>query len=154
MSRLNDAAFENIVRKRTHTALNEKENAFVEAHAEDSNEELLEYLKKCAVKIGHTPNESELIGGKLITQRFGAWTRATDAAGLPRPRQAPHSEHRMIFKEEMKHQRELMRKAKEEKRKANIERMNRSKARQQTEKQERISPAIQSGSIPQSHGTG
>lgn len=55
------------------------------AHAADTDEQLLTYLRQCAIHLGHTPWPREITGGSFIEQRFGTWKAALLKAKLPRP---------------------------------------------------------------------
>jgi hypothetical protein len=56
---------------------------FAERHAEDTDEQLLEYLRQCALELGHPPTTREIIGGSYISERFVAWRIALWRAELP-----------------------------------------------------------------------
>lgn len=58
------------------------ESAFAAAHAGDSDETLLSYLKDCAVALNHIPTKKEVIGCRYLKQRFGPWNRVLEKAGL------------------------------------------------------------------------
>ena len=66
-------------------ALDAQEQEFQDAHAADTDEHLLTYLRQCAVSLGHTPWPREIVGGRFIEQRFGTWKTALLKAKLPRP---------------------------------------------------------------------
>ena len=74
--------FNFIKQERIKAALEEKERNFAAAHSESSREELSGYLRACADSLGHTPGPMEIIGSRVILERFGTWTAAVDAAGL------------------------------------------------------------------------
>lgn len=59
-----------------------KETAFAAAHADDSDEELLAYLRDCAAALGHIPTKNEVIGCRYLKQRLGPWNRVLETAGL------------------------------------------------------------------------
>ena len=99
-----DEWFQAKVNARVKASLEQQEKQFAEDHKHDTNEQLLQYLREFSVKLGRTPNPSEIIGGQFIFRRFGGWDCAVDAAGLRRPGPKPQPTHRMIFKEEYKRQ--------------------------------------------------
>lgn len=121
-------AFENIMRKRTEEALAEKQAAFAELHRNDTDIELLCYLRKCAREIGHSPNVCEVIGGSYLYQRFGNWDNALRMAGLKKPGKAPDLHRRWIYKQEKQRQLELFH---ENKRKRMQEKEMRMKEKQE-----------------------
>lgn len=85
-------------------ALGAKQRNFAIEHEADTEDELLEYLKSCAERIGHSPNPCEVIGGEYIAMRFNGWENAVSAVGLPAPGIPPRFENRLIYKEEAKRQ--------------------------------------------------
>ena len=54
-------------------------------HHNDSDEELLTYIRSCAEKLGHTPVKSEVEGSYYLCKRFISWPLALTAAQLPLP---------------------------------------------------------------------
>ena len=82
--------FNFIKQERIKAALEEKERNFAAAHSESSREELSGYLRICAESLGHTPGPMEVIGSRVILERFGTWAAAVEASGLSPmvPRQA------------------------------------------------------------------
>lgn len=83
-----------------NSAMKEKETAFLETHGDDSNEQLLDYLRSCARRLGHTPYQKEIYGSFLLTQRFGSWSRAVNAAGLREPTHQISREQCCIYVDE------------------------------------------------------
>ena len=61
----------------------ERDARWGEAHCNMTDEELLSYLRQCALELGHTPYSYEVVGGKYLSQRFGGWGMAIYRAGLP-----------------------------------------------------------------------
>ena len=117
--------FENILRKRTEEALAQKQREFASVHQNDTDEELISYLRRCAEEIGHTPNACEVIGGAYLHRRLGGWDRALRLAGLGRPGQAPDFQRRWIYKQEKQRQIDLHR---AEKRRKQLEKQRRKEA--------------------------
>lgn len=92
------------VTTRTYKALADREASFPAEHKDDTDEQLLDYLRKCARLEKKTPHQSEVVGGKYISVRLGNWDRAVCLAGLP-PTGTPADYRRCrIFKEEFKQQ--------------------------------------------------
>lgn len=52
-------------------------------HEQDSDEELLAYVRKCAEELGHSPFTKEVVGGTYLTVRFGSWPMVLQCAELP-----------------------------------------------------------------------
>lgn len=75
--------FERNVAKRTVAALEARDAAFAEKHADTPLEELAQYLVRRANMLRHTPVPCEIDGGEFIEQRFGSWDAALRAACLP-----------------------------------------------------------------------
>ena len=117
--------FENILRKRTEEALAKQQREFEIVHREDTDEELIDYLRRCAEEIGHAPNACEVIGGAYLHRRLGGWDRALWLAGLGRPGQAPDFHRRWIYRQEKQRQIDLH---KAEKRRKQLEKQQRKEA--------------------------
>lgn len=77
-----DVWFDQQVEQRTKKALHQKQIEFASAHKEDTNEQLLTYVRQAALELGYTPNAGEMIGGEYISSRFGNWGQVVQAAGL------------------------------------------------------------------------
>lgn len=91
-----------LIEQRTIAGLKEKNKQFAVDHAQDTKEQLLEYLRQMAQELGKTPAQNEIIGGGYIGYRFGSYINAVVAAGLPKPKTAPSPEKRKIYKDEQK----------------------------------------------------
>lgn len=130
--------FENTARKRAMRALSGKEYAFPEEHAQDSNEELLRYLKACAKEIGRSPAVCEVIGGNYIAKRFGSWERALWFVGLPKPKPAPKYERRLIFRRELEFQKQKFLEEKKMIRTAREEKYEEAREKAEEEKMRRL----------------
>lgn len=124
-ARTNRDVFENILRKRTEETLAEQQRTFEAIHRNDTDAELIAYLRSCAEAIGHAPNACEVIGGTYLHQRFGSWDRALRLAGLGRPGQAPEFQRRWIYKQEKQRQLDLH---KAEKSRKQLEKQQRKEA--------------------------
>ena len=77
---------ENIISREEKRGLNEErralEDKFTEEHKKDSNEELLDIVRKKAEELGRAPKKHEVIGFVCIKMRFGPWPRVLEKAGL------------------------------------------------------------------------
>lgn len=74
--------YESVIRKMVVQALDEQEMNFSRDHAFDSEEQLLSYIREQAEILHYAPRFKEIIGWKLITERFGSWGNAIEKAGL------------------------------------------------------------------------
>lgn len=63
----------------------EQDMVWGESHEEDTDDQLLEYLRCCAQELGHTPVVREVEGGGYIAKRFINWPLALQLAQLPLP---------------------------------------------------------------------
>ena len=80
-----NAIYDATIRRMTACALEEAENRFAVGHAQDTEQQLADYLRKYADELGHTPWPREIPGGVTIQTRFGSWEAAVAEAGLPFP---------------------------------------------------------------------
>ena len=83
--------------KRTHIL-----RPLAQTHGDASDEELLDYVRGEAARLGMTPNAGEIIGGHFIAVRFGCWKNVVTAAGLVPPKKQKPLPKRQIFKEELR----------------------------------------------------
>ncbi len=63
----------------------ERDIAWGEEHKDDSDAELIVYVKDCAASLGRTPYVKEVLGGEYIRNRFVSWSIVLQEAGLPLP---------------------------------------------------------------------
>lgn len=98
---------------RTKEALRKRNAEFAREHSGTSDEELLEYVREQAERLGFTPNAGEIIGGEYISSRFGGWNSVVALAGLRAPKGQPPITKRQIYKEEFKRQARLFKKERE-----------------------------------------
>lgn len=71
------------IAQRTKDALEARDEAFAEKHAETPLPELARYLARQAQMLRHSPAPCEVDGGAFIAQRFGSWDATLRAACLP-----------------------------------------------------------------------
>ena len=74
--------YDAVIRKMVQQALESQEESFAGVHASDSDEQLIQYIKKQTAILGYTPRYKEIIGWQLIEQRFGSWEGALQKANL------------------------------------------------------------------------
>ena len=114
--------YEAVIRKMVNQALEEQEERFEEIHGKDTDEALILYLQDGARELGYSPRYKEIIGWRLLEQRFGGWNEALQKAGLiPAPRCPVTKLPRIV--EETEKQKELYRQKKAEKKLKNKQRM-------------------------------
>ena len=77
------------VAKRARAALDARDAAFAEKHADTPLNELAHYLRRQADMLRRTPGPCEVDGGAFIEQRFGSWEAACKAAYLCPPIRLP-----------------------------------------------------------------
>lgn len=101
-----------------NVAMKEKNAAFLEEHRNDTDEQLLDYLRACARKLGHTPHPGEVYGRCLLIQRFRSWENAVSAAGLTNPVHQISREQCRIYTEELRIQERMFKENREKDRAA------------------------------------
>lgn len=106
--------YESVIRKMVLQALEEQEIQFTRDHAFDSDEQLLVYIREQAELLHYAPRYKEIIGWKLITERFGSWGQAIEKAGLCIRSTCPVASLPRI-QQEVKKQKEIYRQRKAEK---------------------------------------
>jgi hypothetical protein len=121
-------------------ALEEKETAFSQAHAADTDAQLLDYLRICAVNLGHTPYPKEIVGGKLLLARFGTWENALRSAKLPQPTTPNKASTFALVIQETKHQEEVYRQKKVMKKQKYQQRLQAQKKKREQNRQKDASP--------------
>lgn len=122
----------------TNAAIRRKNAEFAAAHRDDSDEQLADYLRQCAQELGHSPYPREVFGGGMIAERFGGWSKALTAAGLPYPTHHVTDKGRRIYHKTMKEQSRVFDERQAQKREA-IRAANQEKAAvAQAEKQARL----------------
>lgn len=77
--------YEATIKRMVNEALKAQEQEFACNRGNDSDEQLLGYLRFCASLLGHTPWPREIVGGSMIEARFGSWETALANAKLPMP---------------------------------------------------------------------
>lgn len=63
-----------------------QETTWAEAHRDDTDGELIAYVRECADSLGRTPFAREVLGSEYIRQRIGGWPEVLALAGLPLPK--------------------------------------------------------------------
>lgn len=107
--------YEATIRRMVLQALEDQEQKFRQDHEADTNEQLLDYLRACAVCLNHSPWPGEIVGGSMIEERFGTWNRALSLAKLPVPHTSNQQKTFARFQEEVEQQKVVYRQRKAEK---------------------------------------
>ena len=126
-------ALKKVLTQCTLLALSRRNVEFVLAHQADSKQQLADYLRQCRAELGHIPGRTEVIGGDLIELRFRGWAKALCASGVP-AEQAVRRVHPALtktdlFQKEFEAQRQLDKRTKAERKKANLEQAKQDKLR-------------------------
>ena len=73
---------ENKVRARVQARLEESNETFLQAHGDDTDEELMEFVRDQASALGRMPHPLELPGGIYLHKRLGDWDTLALTLGL------------------------------------------------------------------------
>ena len=110
-----NAIYNAVIKRMVRESLEQKEEDFVIAHAQDSDAELLTYLRRCAAELRHSPWPGEIVGWQYLTERFGDWGEMLKKAHLPMPTTSNKVSSFQLVLEETKYQKQVYRQRKEEK---------------------------------------
>ena len=92
--------FERNVAKRTVAALEARDAAFAEKHADTPLAHLAQYVSNRAELLRHTPVPCEIDGGTFIEERFGGWAAVLEMAHLRPPAKEPKLKDTARYKRE------------------------------------------------------
>ena len=135
---------ENQIAKRTRAALEARDAAFAERHAETPLLQLAQYLRRCADTLKHSPSPNEVDGGDFIEQRFGSWEAAMWKARLSPPTSMRKLKDTARYKQEKAIQEPLYREERKKKWALKCERKEQAK-REKRPRSTRKEPHRQSG---------
>lgn len=110
-----NAIYNAVIKRMVRESLEQKEEDFAIAHAQDSDAELLTYLRRCAAELRHSPWPKEIVGWKYLTERFEDWNEMLKRAHLPMPTTPNKVSSFQLVIEETKYQKLVYRQKKEEK---------------------------------------
>lgn len=106
-----DAAKEQRIQKDTEGRIKEMERqsrdmVWGTEHAQDTDTQLVDYVRRCAKELGHSPNAQEVLGAAYIAQRFGSWAVVLTISGLPLPKgvKAPNPKTLKSYLERIKNE--------------------------------------------------
>ena len=122
--------YEATIKRMVNEALEAQEQEFSASRGADSNEQLLRYLCFCAGVLGHTPWPREIVGGRLIEQRFQTWKNAIVMAKLPMPSTPDKITGFSRYAEEVERQKALYREKKAAKKQKAQQRLKTRKEKQ------------------------
>lgn len=106
----NGSWFSRKVAERTTQEIARQNAEFARIHQDDSDRQLLDYVRNCVQQLGFTPNAREIIGGEYIGNRMGGWKRVLEhLPDLPKPGPVPHREKCLIYRQEYQRQMEAFR---------------------------------------------
>ena len=128
--------YESVIRKMVMQALEEQETQFSGEHARDTDEQLLDYIRQQTEILGYAPRYKEIIGWKLISERFGNWGDAVEKAGLRIRTSCPVSKLPRM-EAEVEKQKEIYRQRKAEKKLQSEQRRLRQEARKKASQQKK-----------------
>lgn len=111
-----------VIRKMVNQALEEQEDAFEQIPRSDPEDALVAYLQHCAEVLGYSPRYKEIVGWRLLEQRFGGWNAALQQAELVPAVRCPVTKLPRII-EETEKQKEIYRQRKAEKKLRNRQRL-------------------------------
>ena len=111
-----NAIYNAVISRMARESLDQKEESFVQAHVQDSDAELLEYLRKCAAELGHSPWPKEIVGWTYLTERFRDWNEMLRIADLPIPNTPNKPSSFLLVMQETEQQKLIYRQRKAEKR--------------------------------------
>lgn len=123
--------YESVIRRMVTQALDEQELNFTRDHTFDSDEQLISYIREQADILHYAPRYKEIIGWKLISERFGSGGQALEKAGLRITSSCPVSKLPRI-EMEVEKQKEIYRQKKAEKK---LRAQQRIKAQNEKKKQ-------------------
>ena len=104
-----------VIHRMVQESLTAKHEAFAQEHAQDTTEQLVTYIRACAVRLGHSPHQKEVIGWPMLTERFGTWGNALRVARLPFPRTPNNPAQFALMLDEIEEQKRIYRERKAEK---------------------------------------
>ena len=127
--------YEGIIRRMVTEALDAQEEAFRKEHENDTDGQLIAYLRSSAMQLHHVPWPGEIVGGKVIAEHFGSWEAALMIAKLPRPEGPNKLSSFPRVKQEEERQKEIYRQRKAEKKILAEKRRHEQEARKKEKKE-------------------
>ena len=122
--------YDAVIHRMVQESLAKKEMDFRMAHQEDTDEDLLEYLRQKAKELHHTPWPQEIVGWDLITERFAGWPNAVQKANLPIMITANSLPKFQLYQDEVEYQKKMYRFVRSQKKAQRIQRMKEKSEKQ------------------------
>ncbi|MBQ8796952.1 MAG: hypothetical protein IJZ56_02020 [Oscillospiraceae bacterium] len=124
--------YEAVIKRMVTESLAEKEKQFAVEHAEDTDGQLIAYLRKCTMELQHSPHPKEIVGWQYILERFGTWEGALRRARIPRPYTPNTPSKFQLVVDEIALQQEIYRKKKAEKKQLSNQRRQQQENKKKT----------------------
>lgn len=99
-----DLWYKEQVDRRTREALDRLQADFAREHGMDSTERLLQYLRAQDQALGPLASPGEVIGGPVLYERLGSWSKVLAQAGLPYPADRRDLSRSKLYRAEFKRQ--------------------------------------------------
>lgn len=93
----------------TRQALNSQDREFELIHANDTDEQLLDYVRARSDELGYAPHMFEVTGSSMISVRFGCWRNVLENLGWSHPNGATDLVKSKRYRDEYVRQQKLYR---------------------------------------------
>ena len=121
--------YESVINKRATQSLQKHEHEFEELHRDDSEKELLEYVLREALRLGHAPGEKEIVGWTYLISRFGSWDKVLEKVSLKKNKGNYSGSANTLRQAEVERQKALYRERKQERKIKAQERLKKQKSK-------------------------
>ncbi|MBQ8236679.1 MAG: hypothetical protein IJZ39_00800 [Oscillospiraceae bacterium] len=120
-------------------SLQAQEQQFAQEHENDTEDQLLAYVRDCAGKLGHSPWPREIVGGEMILSRFDSWDQVLRMADLRQPATANKTSVFARYIHEVEHQKMVYRQKKAIKKQKAQQRLREQEEKKQKREKEKKS---------------
>ena len=104
--------YEAVIRRMVSESLQAQEQQFAREHENDTEDQLLAYVRECAENLGHSPWPREILGSETILRRLGSWDQVLRQAKLPQPTTANKTSAFSRYNDEVQQQKLVYRQKK------------------------------------------
>ena len=111
-----------LLSKRAVRVLDAREKAFKEAHINDTDVELLNYVLKQTLALGHSPRSGEIEGWRYLEERFKSWDAILKRLHLDPYKSNETYRKYILFQKEFDHQLALYKEHKKYQKQKSLER--------------------------------